>query len=83
MFVGVPTGRAEHFPYTLRYADPIFGIATGAFAYILWERDPKNEQERPPGKTLQELVSRRVNGQEPSRPIKASFSKPSDLLSKQ
>ncbi|KDN52429.1 hypothetical protein K437DRAFT_266617 [Tilletiaria anomala UBC 951] len=49
-----------------KYSDPVFGMVTGAFAYYLWEKDPKNAAERPPGRSLHELASRRwQNGQAP------------------
>ncbi|PKI83245.1 hypothetical protein MVES_002828 [Malassezia vespertilionis] len=41
-----------------RYADPLFGVATGVAAYFIWERE--NATERPPGHTLVDLVRRKV-----------------------
>lgn len=38
----------------------MFGVLTGVFAYVLWERDPRNAHERGPGMTLYDLVSRRL-----------------------
>ena len=36
------------------------GVLTGVFAYLLWEREPRNAHERGPGMTLYDLVSRRL-----------------------
>jgi hypothetical protein len=40
--------------------DPLLGVATGVMAYYLWEHDDRNYDERPPGRTLYELVQRRI-----------------------
>lgn len=42
--------------------DPILGIATGVFAYMLYEGDPSNSADRPAGRSLRELVERRLKG---------------------
>lgn len=43
--------------------DPILGIATGAFAYYIFETDPRNAGQRPPGRSLLDLTSRYINGE--------------------
>lgn len=43
-----------------RFADPVFGVATGIAAYIIWERDPRNAHDHGPGNTLGDLVARRL-----------------------
>lgn len=45
--------------------DPILGLATGVMAYFLWENDGRNAHERPDGRSLPELVRRRLNNQPP------------------
>ncbi|KAJ9475908.1 Non-classical export protein 1 [Pseudozyma hubeiensis] len=48
-----------------RVSDPILGLATGVMAYFLWENDARNYHERPQGRSLPELVRRRLSGQPP------------------
>lgn len=59
-----------HPPYC-RVFDPILGLATGVLAYFLWENDDRNTQERPDGRSLPELVRRRLNNQDPPKSIYA------------
>lgn len=40
-------------------------------AYFLWENDPRNSHERPPQRSLPELVRRRLNSQAPPEGIYA------------
>nr|CDI56584.1 putative protein [Melanopsichium pennsylvanicum 4] len=40
-------------------------------AYFLWENDARNAHERPDGRTLPELVRRRLNNQEPPQTLYA------------
>ncbi|KAJ1020336.1 hypothetical protein NDA18_005932 [Ustilago nuda] len=46
-----------------RLFDPILGLATGVMAYFLWENDGRNAHERPEGRSLPELVRRRLANQ--------------------
>lgn len=55
--------------YFYRVADPIVGIATGVFAYYLWETDPKNAASRPVGRSLVDVTSRWWNSQPPPRTL--------------
>ncbi|CDS00488.1 uncharacterized protein SPSC_03336 [Sporisorium scitamineum] len=48
-----------------RVFDPILGLATGVMAYFLWENDARNYHERPDGRSLPELVRRRIANQPP------------------
>ncbi|KIS65927.1 uncharacterized protein UMAG_06014 [Mycosarcoma maydis] len=48
-----------------RVFDPMLGLATGAMAYFLWENDARNLHERPQGRSLPELLRRRLSGQPP------------------
>ncbi|KAJ1024166.1 hypothetical protein NDA16_003005 [Ustilago loliicola] len=48
-----------------RVFDPILGLATGVMAYFLWENDGRNAHERPEGRSLPELVQRRLSNQPP------------------
>ncbi|UZJ52174.1 hypothetical protein CBS101457_001494 [Exobasidium rhododendri] len=41
-----------------RAADPVLGLATGVFAYYLWETDPKNAALRPAGRSLVDVTTR-------------------------
>ncbi|PWN88207.1 hypothetical protein FA10DRAFT_157094 [Acaromyces ingoldii] len=50
-----------------RLADPVLGLATGVFAYYLWETDPRNAPVRPQGRTLLDLSRRWWNDERPSR----------------
>jgi len=50
-------------------ADPLFGVATGAAAYYLWERDPRNAHSHGPGSTLADLVARRFGAAAPAAPL--------------
>ncbi|EPQ26321.1 uncharacterized protein PFL1_06256 [Pseudozyma flocculosa PF-1] len=43
-----------------KLADPFLGIGTGIFSYFLWEMDGRNLEYRPQGRTLVELVQRRI-----------------------
>ncbi|PWY97869.1 hypothetical protein BCV70DRAFT_202360 [Testicularia cyperi] len=53
-------------PYLVgRLFDPILGLGTGVMAYFLWENDARNAQFRPDGRTLPELVQRRLNNVDP------------------
>ncbi|WFD29766.1 hypothetical protein MSPP1_000778 [Malassezia sp. CBS 17886] len=49
-----------------RVADPVFGAATGALAYMMWERDARNAAERPDGKRLRDLIGRRLGWEAPA-----------------
>lgn len=40
-------------------------------AYFLWENDPRNSHERPPHRSLPELVRRRLNNQPPPESVYA------------
>ncbi|KAL9935086.1 hypothetical protein V8E36_006162 [Tilletia maclaganii] len=42
-----------------RVADPVFAVATGVFAYVIWEQDGRNAEHRPEGRRLADLVKRR------------------------
>ncbi|KAE8205686.1 hypothetical protein A4X06_0g454 [Tilletia controversa] len=42
-----------------RTADPVFAMMTGVFAYVLWENDGRNAEQRPEGRKLADLVKRR------------------------
>lgn len=53
----------------IRVFDPILGLATGVMAYFLWENDPRNSHERPRGRSLPELVQRRLANQDPPADI--------------
>ncbi|SPO30414.1 uncharacterized protein UTRI_06344 [Ustilago trichophora] len=46
-----------------RIFDPILGLATGVMAYFLWENDPRNSHERPPHRSLPDLVRRKLSNQ--------------------
>ncbi|CAO1618819.1 unnamed protein product [Sympodiomycopsis kandeliae] len=52
-----------------RFVDPILGLGTGVMAYFLWEYDGKNYDQRPDGRKLADLVSRKWNNQRPSRDL--------------
>lgn len=45
--------------------DPLVGIATGVFAYYIYETDPRNAQSRPAGRSLADLASRFWNDDRP------------------
>ena len=55
--------------HRVRVFDPILGLATGVMAYFLWENDPRNSHERPRGRSLPELVQRRLANQDPPADI--------------
>ena len=60
----------RHIPAPLhRVADPLLGIATGVFAYYLYETDPKNAAARPAGRSLLDVGSRWWNSQAPARTL--------------
>ncbi|SPO31626.1 uncharacterized protein UTRI_06344_B [Ustilago trichophora] len=52
-----------------RILDPILGLATGVMAYFLWENDPRNAHERPPHRSLPDLVRRKLSNQPPPENI--------------
>ncbi|CBQ71291.1 conserved hypothetical protein [Sporisorium reilianum SRZ2] len=54
-----------------RVFDPILGLATGVMAYFLWENDARNYHERPEGRSLPELLRRRLANQPPPESIYA------------
>ncbi|PWN33871.1 uncharacterized protein FA14DRAFT_190984 [Meira miltonrushii] len=48
-----------------RALDPLLGIATGVFAYYIYETDPRNASQRPAGRSLSELATRYINNEKP------------------
>ncbi|SHO76438.1 Uncharacterized protein MSYG_0776 [Malassezia sympodialis ATCC 42132] len=56
-----------------RFSDPIFGVVTGVAAYILWENDPRNAQDHGNGNSLLDLISRRLQIENPVRKMTHSM----------
>jgi hypothetical protein len=57
------------FPPLDSAADPILGVATGFFAYYLWETDPKNAASRPVGRSLLDVTGRWWNSTPPPKTL--------------
>ncbi|CAO1619686.1 unnamed protein product [Jaminaea pallidilutea] len=48
-----------------RVSDPLLGVFTGVLAYYLWETDIRNQHLRPEGRSLWDLVQRKIQGTPP------------------
>lgn len=62
-FFSIKTHHTDRRSY--RLSDPLLGVATGAFAYYIWETDPRNASQRPPGRSLLQVTQRWWNQEKP------------------